>query len=105
VKPRKTITASRCSPTGSISLPRFFSVADYDDRVRFARRLSNPRAITFHGVRWAVGAPPVQNLTTEWQETDEARLRIIDRQLYNRQMHQLLGLDKLGVELRVDPEE
>jgi len=71
---------------------RFFSVLHYDADLRFGQRLSNPRAITFHGTRWTKGAPRVEELTLEWQETAEGRFRICDWDVYDAQMRALIGI-------------
>jgi hypothetical protein len=68
------------------------SVSEYEDAQRRVGSLS-PRAITFHGVGWASGTPPVSRLSSEWQTTEGGRLRITDRRLYDQQMRILLGLD------------
>jgi hypothetical protein len=68
------------------------SVEEYEYAQGRARRLSNPRARAFHGVAWAVDCPPVERLTDEWQEVGLEQYRIWDREAYDVQMRQLLGI-------------
>ena len=68
-----------------------FTVAYYDSRLRFSRCIAY-HALPFHEITWTLGAPPVERLTTEWQEGDRARFRISDPEVYDQQMRQLVGL-------------
>jgi len=44
-------------------------------------------------VIWTEGAPPVEKLTLDWQQTEEgSRFRICDWDVYDAQMRELLGL-------------
>jgi len=52
---------------------------------------------------WTRGAPPVQNLITEWQETVLGRLRIGDWYVYDCQMRHMIGLDLEGPEVLIRP--
>jgi hypothetical protein len=55
--------------------------------------LSNPRALSFHEILWADGAPSVEKLATEWYVAKQARIRVSDPGIYKAQMRRLLGLD------------
>ena len=47
----------------------------------------------FHGVIWTEGAPAVEKLSLDWQETSEgSRFRICDWDVCDAQMRELLGL-------------
>jgi hypothetical protein len=70
---------------------KFLTVDDYEHAQHFARHLS-PRGRGFHGVGWALDCPPVERLTREWQEVDGVKYRIVDREAYDVQMRQLLGI-------------
>ena len=54
------------------------SVREYDEALRKAQSLSNVRALSFHEVLWAHGAPAVEKLSEDWQSTQEARFRVSD---------------------------
>jgi hypothetical protein len=69
-----------------------FSVAEYEADLSKARRLSGPRARSFHEVAWAEDAPPVEALTVEWQEPGCEKFRISDREAYDLQVRRLLGI-------------
>ena len=70
----------------------FYSVSEYEDARRKARTLSNPRALSFHGVVWAEFVPQVHQLRTEWDKVGSGYVRICDRSLYDSQMQKLLGI-------------
>jgi hypothetical protein len=42
---------------------------------------------------WTEGAPKVEELTIEWQETKEGKFRICVWGIYDSQMRRLIGLD------------
>ena len=73
---------------------KYFSVDRYARRMAFARHLRGPKAISFFEVRWTQGAPRVEELTTDWQETGEGWFRICDWETYNSQMRQMIGLEE-----------
>ena len=72
----------------------FYSVQEYDDARSRAKSLSNPRALSFHGVAWAEFIPRVEQLRTEWERLDDGYgyVRICDRALYDSQMRELMGI-------------
>jgi hypothetical protein len=71
----------------------YFSVEEYEDGFRWAERLSSPKARAFHNVSWTEGAPRVEELRTDWQETSRGRFRICDWTVYEVQMRKLIGID------------
>jgi hypothetical protein len=71
----------------------FCSVPEYEAALRLSRSLSNDKAKTFHGGRWADGAPRVESLKLEWQQIPEyGRIRICDWDIYDKQMRELIGV-------------
>jgi hypothetical protein len=71
----------------------YYSVAEFRAGQRAGRRLSSSKARAFHGVIWTEGAPAVEKLTLDWQESEEgSRFRICDWDVYDAQMRELLGL-------------
>jgi hypothetical protein len=71
----------------------YYSVAEYREGLRAGSRLSSSKARAFHGVIWTEGAPAVEKLTLDWQETEEgSRFRICGWDVYDAQMRELLGL-------------
>ncbi len=53
------------------------SVKEYEEAVRFSRRLSR-RGRMFHELGWTREAPAVEKLTTEWQLFAGVEFRIFD---------------------------
>ena len=67
---------------GGIRDIRFLSVRHYE--VYREKRLLGP-----------LEAPPVQDLTSRWRSVGEHHVRINDREIYDQEMRELLGLDWL----------
>jgi hypothetical protein len=71
----------------------YYSVAEYREGQRAGSGLSSSKARAFHGLIWTEGAPAVEKLTLDWQETAEgSRFRICDWDVYDAQMRELVGL-------------
>jgi hypothetical protein len=71
---------------------RTFSVEAYEAGLKRAGQLSSPRAVTFHQLRWATTAPPVEALRQEWVKYGCEEFRISDWEAYAAQMDRLIGL-------------
>lgn len=71
---------------------KLFTVAEYDDGLDRSRSIGTVRGLVFHRLIWTRGAPPVERLTPEGVQADEGLIRICDREAYDLQMRQLLGL-------------
>jgi hypothetical protein len=84
----------RCIERRSIiDSAHFYSVQEYEEGLAQGKSLSSSRARSFHEVIWTEGAPKVEELTIEWQETKEGKFRIRDWDVYDSQMRRLIGLD------------
>jgi hypothetical protein len=71
----------------------YFSVAWYDYQLARARKAAVSEPSGPGEVYWTDGAPSVEEISTEWQETTDGRVRICDWDLYDAQMRVLIGLD------------
>jgi hypothetical protein len=69
-----------------------FSVERYEEALNSARYLASPRALAFHGLAWTLNAPPVQELTREWEARGTEAFRICDWEAYTAQLDRLMGL-------------
>jgi hypothetical protein len=52
-----------------------------------------PAGLAFRGLTWVIKAPAPEHLRTDWVKTNNAEIRIADRELYNAQMRKLIGLE------------
>lgn len=80
----------------------WFSVKQYVEGCVEARALGE-RVRDRSSLAWTVGAPSVENLTTDWHETNAGRFRIGDPYVYDCQMRQMIGLDVEGHPLLLQP--
>jgi hypothetical protein len=71
---------------------RHLSVEEYEEAQNQANRLSIWATMIYYGVEWALASPRVEQLADRWQEVATVRYRIFDREAYDLQMHQLLGI-------------
>lgn len=69
---------------------QLFSVREYE-RTREKTVGLSPRASAFWGIFWALEAPAVEKLTTDWP-CEGPKVRICDWELYCTQMNKLLGI-------------
>jgi hypothetical protein len=75
----------------------FYSVAEYEEGRRAAEAFSGTDVREFIVIAWALGAPPPERLTVDWQPERKPpdlrdQFRICDWDAYDAQMRELLGL-------------
>jgi hypothetical protein len=111
VYPQRPIDDKLDTPSIEVEIaggyPDEFTVQAYDEGRRWARSFSD-YSLGFHGLAWTRGAPPVEQLSCDWQEVrnsryveltggwknvhETSRFRISDPDAYVAQMWRLLRL-------------
>jgi hypothetical protein len=68
------------------------TVAEYDDGIRRSRSIRTIAALSYEGLLWSRGAPPVETLTRDGYEAEDGLVRVTDPEAYDLQMRKLLGI-------------